>query len=256
MYPLSCRMSNHYMIMQLKHPLLHLQVRTLLLQEIIHGEYSLSTMLPTEAELSRCLGVSRGTLRHAVTSLEQEGYLRRRHGVGTIIDRNICAMVARFDQNSEFSILLSQLGYEPEVRFLSVKTEIPDDKMVQIFKMQHGDQVLSITKLWLADGKPAIWCTDSIPTNSIVHPYCADKLQFDIFTFLHDYCNQLVSYQIASLTPRRIGTTLGKIFRIDPDEPVIASTSIGYNNDSVPIFFNSEVHAPGIMTQTVLRAKI
>ena len=50
---------------------LHLQVRKLLLQEITQGEFATLDMLPTEMELCERLGVSRTTLRHSVTALEQ-----------------------------------------------------------------------------------------------------------------------------------------------------------------------------------------
>ena len=106
------------MIKSIDHTLLHLQVRRLLLNEIVRGEFAAADMLPTETELCNRLKVSRSTLRQAVTSLEQEGYLRRRQGMGTIIDREVCNMTARFDLNSEFSILLGDLGYTPSVLFL------------------------------------------------------------------------------------------------------------------------------------------
>jgi GntR family transcriptional regulator len=156
------------MIKNVNHQLLHLQVRRLLLKSIIQGEFAAAHMLPTEAELCTHLGVSRSTLRHAVTSLEQEGYLHRRQGLGTIIDRNVCSVTARFDLNSEFSILLNDLGYKPSVRFIDAREETASAGVAGLLKTQEGAALLSITKLWLADDRPAIWCTDSIPTALII----------------------------------------------------------------------------------------
>lgn len=42
--------------------------------------------LPSEAELSKQLGVSRATLREALRLLEEEKIVIRRHGVGTFIN--------------------------------------------------------------------------------------------------------------------------------------------------------------------------
>jgi GntR family transcriptional regulator len=244
------------MIKNIDHKLLHLQVRRLLLREIIQGEFAAVDMLPTETALCSHLGVSRSTLRHAVTSLEQEGYLRRRQGKGTIIDRNVCRVTARFDLNSEFSILLNDLGYTPSVRFIDAREETANADVASLLKTQEGAPLLSITKLWLANDKPAIWCTDSIPTGLILKSYRDDVLREDIFSFLKQVCNQAVSYQIASLFARRLGDELGQIMGIDPDDPVMASTACGYNPDGFPVLYNLEVYAPGILTPTVLRAKI
>lgn len=235
---------------------LHLQVRKLLLQEIIQGEFATLNMLPTETELCERLGVSRTTLRHAVTALEQEGYLRRRQGKGTIIDRNVCAMTARFDLNAEFSDLLKDLGYTPTVQFLASKGELADLERARLLKVPENTPLLSVKKLWFATEKPAIWCTDSIPTSLIHKSYSDELLQADIFSFLKDVCGQVVSYLIANLFPRRLGEELGQLMGMDPGEPVIASKAVGYNPDGLPVLYTIEVYAPGILTHSVLRAKI
>jgi GntR family transcriptional regulator len=235
---------------------LHLQVRKLLLQEIVQGEFSKVDMLPTETELCERLGVSRTTLRHAVTALEQEGYLRRRQGKGTIIDRNVCAMTARFDLNAEFSDLLRDLGYTPTVQFLASSPESADPDRASLLKVPENTALLSVKKLWFATKKPAIWCTDSIPSSLIHKPYSDELLQTDIFSFLKDACDQVVSYLVANLFPRRLGEELGQLMGIDADEPVIASKAVGYNPDGLPVLHTIEVYAPGIITHSVLRAKI
>lgn len=244
------------MIKSVDHTLLHLQVRKLLLREIVQGEFAMLDMLPTEMELCERLGVSRTTLRHAVTALEQEGYLRRRQGKGTIIDRNVCTMTARFDLNAEFSDLLRDLGYTPTVQFLASWEEPANAERARLLKVAENSALLSVNKLWFADEKPAIWCVDSIPTSLINKPYTDDLLREDIFLFLKEASNQVVSYLIANLFPRRLGDELGQLMGLDPDEPVIASNAVGYNLDGLPVFYDLEVYAPGILTHSVLRAKI
>jgi GntR family transcriptional regulator len=122
--------------------------------------------------------------------------------------------------------------------------------------LERGAPLLSITKLWLADGRPAIWCRDSVPLNLILNPYSEDLLREDIFTFLQAACNQAVSYQIADLFARRLGEELAETMNSDEDVPVVASNACGYNPDGVPVLYDTEVYAPGIMVPTVIRAKI
>ncbi len=52
---------------------------------ILRGEYPAGTKLPGERELSARLGVSRATLRAAITLLQGEGLLRAVHGSGTVV---------------------------------------------------------------------------------------------------------------------------------------------------------------------------
>jgi DNA-binding GntR family transcriptional regulator len=67
------------------HRTLAAEVTANLRQAILSGSLSPEHELPPEPELARQLGVSRGTVRQAVTILEHEGLLSRRQGLGTFI---------------------------------------------------------------------------------------------------------------------------------------------------------------------------
>ena len=51
--------------------------------EIKTGNYQPGSFLPTEAEMEKEFGVSRTTVRKAISMLTQEGYLSVRQGRGT-----------------------------------------------------------------------------------------------------------------------------------------------------------------------------
>ncbi|MEU2541772.1 FadR/GntR family transcriptional regulator [Streptomyces iakyrus] len=50
---------------------------------ILDGTHQPGSLLPPERELAATYGVTRTTLKHALSRLEQAGLLRTRHGVGT-----------------------------------------------------------------------------------------------------------------------------------------------------------------------------
>lgn len=54
-----------------------------LAREISAGERAVGSLLPTETELCAAHGVSRFTVRAALRSLQDQGYVRRRQGSGT-----------------------------------------------------------------------------------------------------------------------------------------------------------------------------
>lgn len=64
---------------------LHEQVRRALAQEIQDGRYDETGMLPAEPELGERFGVSRITIRRAVSDLESQGMVQRRQGTGTFV---------------------------------------------------------------------------------------------------------------------------------------------------------------------------
>ena len=68
---------------------LYVQVRNLLAQRLASGVWPPGSMLPNEMELARELGVSSGTVRKALDSLESDRLVLRRQGRGTIINASL-----------------------------------------------------------------------------------------------------------------------------------------------------------------------
>jgi GntR family transcriptional regulator, transcriptional repressor for pyruvate dehydrogenase complex len=52
---------------------------------ITDGELKAGDFLPGEMELCRQLGVGRSTLREAIKTLELQGYIKKRHGIGMMV---------------------------------------------------------------------------------------------------------------------------------------------------------------------------
>jgi GntR family transcriptional regulator len=64
---------------------LHRQLFLVLRDQIVRGSLAPGSALPTEAALGEQFGVSRITVRRALQDLSDEGYVERRHGVGTYV---------------------------------------------------------------------------------------------------------------------------------------------------------------------------
>ncbi len=68
---------------------LYLQIRDTLRSEILENLYRDGDAFFSELELAARFGVARGTVRQALASLEQDGYLRREKGRGTFVSRKV-----------------------------------------------------------------------------------------------------------------------------------------------------------------------
>lgn len=66
---------------------LHKKIRADLLGKIEAGEYEENQLIPTEMELAEQYQVSRPTVRQAVQSLVNEGYLEKRKKRGTLVKK-------------------------------------------------------------------------------------------------------------------------------------------------------------------------
>ncbi|HBH6732297.1 TPA: GntR family transcriptional regulator, partial [Enterococcus faecium] len=67
---------------------LYLQLKEILKNKINTGEYPENTKIPAESELIESYEVSRITVRKAVEELVEEGYLLKKQGKGTFVNRH------------------------------------------------------------------------------------------------------------------------------------------------------------------------
>jgi DNA-binding LacI/PurR family transcriptional regulator len=63
----------------------HAQLRSTLANEISKGGYAAGQFLPSEPELARRFAISRSTVRQALFALEQDGFVERLPGKGTVV---------------------------------------------------------------------------------------------------------------------------------------------------------------------------
>jgi len=67
-------------------PPLHIQIATIFRNRILGGEWPAGANIPPEKDLCAEFNVARGTIRQALHSLEEAGYLRREQGRGTFVE--------------------------------------------------------------------------------------------------------------------------------------------------------------------------
>ncbi|MFN3614157.1 MAG: GntR family transcriptional regulator, partial [Rubrimonas sp.] len=64
---------------------LYEMVDSLIRKRLVENVWGPGTMLPSEIQLAKELGVSQGTVRRALDALVAEGLLNRRQGLGTFV---------------------------------------------------------------------------------------------------------------------------------------------------------------------------
>lgn len=130
---------------------LHERVRSVLSQEIQGGLYDEQGRIPTEPELCQRFGVSRVTVRRAVSDLEDMGLVRRQQGAGTFVTR-------RRDTPGAMTIggfsdmFLGQ--HVPSREIKRAETTQADAATAEILKIDHGASIFLLERVFGLDGVP------------------------------------------------------------------------------------------------------
>lgn len=231
-------------------------IRAQLLAAMRTGEYAACQRLPRESVLCVKLGISRTQLRDILASLEREGFITRRHGVGTIINRHVLNAQTRMDIEVEFLDMIRQNGYTPAVAYIRTSEEGADEKTAAQLQLLTGTPLLRVSRLCTADGRPAIYCEDVIEKALIREDYTEEDLKLPIFHFLQESCGVYPYLDLTDLRAVPADEKLSGILQVPLGSPLLYMEEVDYDIDGKPVFCSAEYFADGIFRHTVLRKKL
>jgi len=232
------------------------QVKVQLLQEIQRGKYSSAHRLPPETQLAEELHVSRTVIRDALSAMEQDGYISRRRGTGTLINRHVVNVAVRFDVEGEFMQIVRKAGYTPGTRFLCSSVVPAEPRVASQLSIEPGCDVIAVGRVITADGTPVIYCVDYIPTQLLRSTdYTEDDLKQPIFDFLQLFCGTNGSMDLTALHARNASEAVAAELEIAPGTAVLNFDEVWYDFDGVPILYADEYYREGIVTHTILRKR-
>jgi GntR family transcriptional regulator len=216
--------------------------------------------LPSETQLSERLGVSRATVREALTMLARDGVVVRRHGVGTFVNNNLPGLRATFTENVEFEDMIAQQGYDAGVEVLRIGTE-PVGTLAEPLGIDADDEVYVVEKVFLADSVPVIFCHNAIPMKLLGSELLTNANnnalgREPIYRLLQSHGDQNVSYQVSHLTAAVADQTMAEQLLCAPGYPLLCIEEFGYNDLQEPILYCLNYHRSDIIRFDAVRRVI
>lgn len=231
-------------------------IRMDLLREMKVGKFSAEKKLPRELELAKEYNISRSQLREILAELEREGFITRLHGVGTVINHHVLGVKNRMDIEVEFMDMIRQNGYEPDITDVVV-TEIPADRCVaDKLQVVEGTELLKVTRVCTADGKPAIYCEDYLEKRAVKKAYSMHDLQLPIFHFLKVCCYMESYMDLTQLRAVIADETIAGALQIPQGTPLLKMEEVDYDIAGNIAFYSEQYFVNEYFEQTVLRKKL
>lgn len=222
----------------------------------LKSDYISGGKLPSEPEVAEQLGVSRGTVRQAMTILEREGVIYRRQGSGTYANKYVLRIQTRAEFAYEFSEMLRIAGYEAGIREISIEhLPLPQDIASQLDTAQDIS-ALFVRKLFLADNQPAIYCEDILPESLINDAYSETDLERPIFEFIKIHCHQEIDFNRTELVPQVADEVLSALLEIPVGSPLLCFQETALNLEGMPVLFSRIYFKDELIRFTLLRKKI
>ncbi|MFZ5856249.1 MAG: GntR family transcriptional regulator [Chloroflexota bacterium] len=211
------------------------QVDEILLERIRDGSYPAGSRMPSESELSDELGVSRATVRTVLAKLAINGLIIRKQGDGTYVNARVREVNAHSGNLWDLVELITSNGYRPSIQSLAIEKRPATEKEAVILAVEPGDDLLSMRRLFLADGKPAILANNVTPYVLLREPMESIDGTLHIREILHKYFHQRIGFAITDIRSMVIGKETFDLLKGDPGRTILELQVAFYARDNMPL---------------------
>lgn len=215
-------------------PLYH-QIRGALRAEILAGTHPPLSQMASETELQERFGVSRITVRQALSELQKEGFIFRVHGKGTFVAKP----KPRQDVTSLQGLAesLSAAGHQVINRVRSVRTLPADELVASRLQLAPGTEVMAIERLRLINRAPISVEITYLPASLGKRVAKADLITRDLFSIIENDCGVALGH--AQLTIDAVAATaeFAAALEVAADSPLMRIERLSHTQTGAPIDF-------------------
>ena len=215
-------------------PSLTEQTKSYIKQRILNDGFE-AGRIPSETDLANELGVSRTTIRDALSRLELEGVVYRKQGAGTFVNEAGLQIKTRLEEIWGYEAMLEAHGYTPSTRIISAEEESVNPKIAQDLNLPDNDKLLVVQKLFLADNQSVILTFNYLPLDLIKLPYTRADFNLPMYQFLPQFCQQYLTYYLSEIVPLNASPELAEILHLQPHKALICFEETGFTQENMPI---------------------
>lgn len=217
---------------------LYEQLRLILQDKILLGEYPVGTLLPTEKELCEEYHISRITARKALEELARIGLIERVQGKGTIVSDHRPGRSSV--QIKGHKRTMEELGYHGGGTILSCKLIPPNPNLLKLYGLPPDSE----QKFWHFRRLRYMDDTPAVIMNSFVRQEIGDKLlTYDLegasfFSLFEKITNRPVVDTKAHISATIASPEVAKTLNVRVGAPLIWYRSVSYLEGNIPIEVN------------------
>lgn len=218
---------------------LFVQVRNKLRDDILARRLPPGVKLPSEAKLQAAFGVSRITIRQALSELQAEGLVETFNGKGSFVTRPANAPLLGL--LAGFNAVMHARGLRTGGRLLDVRTEVITPQVMRALGMPADSRVMEILILRLVEDAP------TAHARLVCEPSMGNRLlelgveSTDVMTLLEDKLELWLERSHVEASAVGASAEHAALLEIATGEPLLRMRFVPYDLAGRPLLF-AEMH--------------
>lgn len=212
---------------------LYQQLRDVIRDKIITGEYAPGTAIPSENELASKYGVHRLTVRNTIEILVDEGLLITKQGSGIYVTGKKKQM--DIDQFPGYKKSLKDKRAKEKAAVIVNSPRVAGPYYAKLFNIKEYDQIHYVCRLLKTNHSPVSVEKFYIPFSVIPN---LDSIDFSIFSTYEvlDFYHIDIHRTVEKLEVSYVDLKMAKRLKIKEENPVFLFSVVGYGEMGVAIF--------------------
>lgn len=209
--------------------------------------------LPSETEIAEILKTSRSTVREALSQLENERIIIRRHGSRTYVNPAVRRLPAMVNELLDPFTLIESQGLQAALAFQEHTLAPLGEEAAATLDVAPTALAVLSRVLYLADQQPAVWLEASIPVDSMR----SSPAKLPVYISLRQFASEITGLQpthaISRIAIAEASPTAARHLNTAPDQPLLCLIDVHYTDFGQPIFISRSYFFPNRVQLHLLR---
>lgn len=214
---------------------LYLRVAEAIRDGILSERLPSEEKLPSEAQLTRMFGVSRATVREALSALERDGLVSKAQGRGTFAKKPQFTLSSGQSRNKGFTDTIREMGLTPGTAYLSLDWEPADANLARVLRVALGSPVAVIKRVRTADGEPMIYTIDRVPAGVIGDDVSQETFPESLFEYLRSKRGVVFGHSDLSVQSIVPSAYVASLLHLPSNMPLLLIEEVYYTPKDEPI---------------------
>lgn len=218
------------------------------------GTYQPGQQLPSQQELAVELGISRATLREALLSLEQEGLIVLKHGVGTFVTPSYGhRLESGLERLESILELTARQGLDVRCTNLELAEEQASPELAEALQVAPDSTLTTVRRVITVDDTPVAYMFDVAPLSVLTPSDLDETFNGSVLELLRQRPDLHIARAVANIVAVNAGGDLAHRLQVKPHQALLLLEETLFNEDGVVVEYSRNYFIPDFFQFHVVR---
>lgn len=213
----------------------YLQLKAALSKGIQQGDWGPGDLLPSEAELTREVGISRTVVRQALNEMTHEGLVTRQKGKGTFVTQPKISSRGLVQSLEGFYQDMSERGVPVITQVLEQALDPADSEVAANLDLEPMAPVVKLVRLRFVEQEPIVLVSSYLPYERCRQLIHADLERGSLYAFLEQECGLTIGRGTRQIEAVPADESQADTLQVAAGTPLIRLRSVSYTPDDTPL---------------------